>query len=297
MKKKKSLFNSFDKMDFDLGSADVGANLGNTQLMHGEKMFLKRFKPADLMEIIGKVGLLNHLENVGFSDCVIDVDIDENYVNHLKLYTEKKKPEHLLLDLRVSESKFTPKKEMLEMGFDNLAYDMIVIEWLSAQNPTHSFSKDKPQLPGQKRPGLGILKYCFDMMYIVAKEITKDGFMDVPDHMHGAVMYSKKFKFYNPVHEAILQAILRDLKNYSMLDISWGMITGTVINETKMELQVYDPSEQIFYVSERLRRHFNSRAYRGLFNKYYKKHRFRFNYDEMVVKREEMLKKKSLIDL
>jgi hypothetical protein len=297
LKKGKSPFSSFEPVRFDLDSLDLGASLGNLQQIHRQKIFLKRFTPDELMKIIKKVGLTDHLDSMGFQNCFIEVDQDDTYINYLKLYYSSKTPDNLLLDLRVSETRFTPKKELIEMGFDNKTYDMVVIEWLSAQNPKQSFERNKPQLPGQKRPGLGILKYCFDMMYIVAREVIKDGFMDVPDHMHGAIMYSKKFKFYNPVHEGILQAILRDLGKYSMLDISWGMLTGTVFDEKKGEPQAYDPSEQIFYVSERLRRHYNSRAYRSIFNKYFKKKRYRFDYNEMVRKRDLILKKKPMVDI
>ncbi|MBN1534992.1 MAG: hypothetical protein JXA20_20155 [Spirochaetes bacterium] len=297
MKKGKSPFSSFEPVRFDLDSLDLGASLGNLPQIHRQKIFLKRFTPDELMKIIRKVGLSDHLDSMGFHNCIIDVDQDESYINYLKLYYSDKSPDNLLLDLRVSETKFTPKKELLEMGFENKTYDMVVIEWLSAQNPKSRFDQNKPQLPGQRRPGLGILKYCFDMMYIVAREVIKDGFMDIPDHMHGAIMYSKKFKFYNPVHEAILQAILRDLSDHSMLDISWGMLTDTVYDEKKGESQAYDPSEQIFYVSERLRRHFNSKAYRSIFSRYYKKKRYRLDYDEMVRKRDRLLKTKQIVDI
>lgn len=290
-------YKSFDPIKIDFDQLDLGANLGNIQQIQKGKYFLKRFTSDDLMRIMIDVGLVDHLSSMGFEDFKIDVDVDETYINYFKVYSGEKSFENLLLDLRVSESKFTPKQKLIEMGFESKTYDMIVIEWLSAQNPKNRFPDNKPQLPGQKKPGLGILKYCFDMMYIVAKEVIKDGFMDIPDHMHGAVMYSKKFKFFNPMHEAILQAILRDLKEYTMLDISWGMITGTIIEKYKKQPQVYDPSEQIYYVSERLKRHFNSRKYRSIFNNYYKKKRYQFNYEEMLAKKKEILKKMPIVDL
>jgi hypothetical protein len=135
------------------------------------------------------------------------------------------------------------------------------------------------------------------MMYVVAREVIKDGFLDIPDHMHGAIMYSKKFKFFNPIHEGILRAIMRDLGTYSLSDISWGFITQTIIDEYKNEPQAYAPSEQVFYVSERMREYFHSKKYVSVYNKYFRRKHFRFEYDEMVKRRDIMLKKKSIVDL
>jgi len=281
----------------DLGTIDIGSNLGNLSSVKSEKLFLKRFRADDLYEIMKEVGMIDHLGKRGFDDLNISIDVDESYIHYLKLYAGEASPETLLMALRLTETKFLPDKRFFEGTKDIPTYDMIVIEWLSAQNPKVNFDKSKPQLPGQTKPGLGILNFCFDMMYRVAREVTKDGFLDVPDHMHGSIMYSKKFKFFDPVQEAILKAILRDLKDYSLLDISWGMITGTIIDDYKNIPQEYDPAEQIFYISNRMKKYFNSGYYKSTFNKYYKRKRFSFDYDKMVEKRDQILKSKNIIDL
>ena len=135
------------------------------------------------------------------------------------------------------------------------------------------------------------------MLYVVAKNVVKDGFLDVPDHLHGAIMYSKKFKFFDPAHEGILRALIRDLKGYSLSDISWGVITKTIIDDYKNEPVVYDPSEQIYYVSDRLRDYFHSSKYLSESERYYKRKNYRFDFDRMVREREKIIKKKNLADL
>lgn len=306
MKFKRNKLKNFDVVQFgnilgdDLGSIDLGDSLGALPKSKNP-LFLKRFSEKDLLDIMAKVGMIAHLEGRGFDDFKLSIDVDDAMVHYLKMYTREKEPDYLLMDLRLTETKFLPKKKFFIGGKDIPTYDMVVIEWLSAQNPVISFKEantdSKPQLPGQAKPGLGILKYCFEMMYLVAQEVTKDGFLDVPDHMHGAIMYSKKFKFFDPVHEAILKAILRDMKDYSLVDISWGMLTNTIIDIYKDVPQAYDPSEQIFYVSSRMKRYFNSSGYKSLYNKYYRRKKYRFDYDEMLVRREEILRSKKIVDL
>lgn len=248
------------------------------------------------MNIADSVGMVAHLKSRGFEDLFAVVERDETMIHYLKIYYANLNPQNLLIDLRLSESRFVPKgNAFAKSGIATL--DMIVIEWLSAENPKNIFDPSKPQLPGQKKPGLGCLNYLMEMMYIVGSEVIKDGFMDIPDHMHGAIMYSRKFKFFNPVHEAILQAIIRDLKGHTLLDISWGMITGTIVDAATGTPQVYDPSEQIFPLSRRMKSYFKSKEYQKKFDEVYKKKRYRFDYEKMTALRNEILKSKNVVEL
>lgn len=262
-----------------------------------QQLFLGRFSEKDIRSIMQSIGLLRHLESLGFADIHIDVDRDANFINYCRLYWKDKIPDNLLIDLRVSEHTFIPHERFFEEGTEIEPYQMILIEWLSAQNPLADFDERRPQLPGQSKPGLGVLKYCFQLLYITASEVFKDGFMDIPTHMHGAMMYAKAFKFFDPVQEAIMRAVMRDLRNYSLADISWGVITETIIDLDKNRPAVYDPGEQIHYVSRRMKQYFESPQYVSTFNKYYHRKKYRFDYEEMVRRREEILRTKKIEDL
>ncbi len=261
---------------------------------HGgvKKLFLQRFNRDELWHMSEKIGLVSHLHKKGFDKIILDIDVDESRINYFSIYMKEKRPENRLLDVRLSEATFMPDKKFFSEGASIIPYEMINIEWISARNPYINFSKERPQLPGQSSPGLGILKYCFRMIYLMASEIFKDGFMDVPDHMHGAIMYSSDFMFFDPVHEAILRAVMRDLKMYSISDISWGILTSTVIEKTSGQPQVYDPCEQVHSVSRRMKKYFQSDLYRETFKKYYSRKKYYLDYNEMVKRREEILFKK-----
>ena len=296
---KTNLFQSFEPVDMNqiLGDDFLFDSFDGGFPLSKKKLFLRRFTSDDLYEIMKQVGLIAHLNKKGFDDIIVTSEVDDSQVHFLKVYYKEILPENYLIDLRLSETRFIPKKHFFKNTDDIVTYDMIVIEWLSAQSPLSKFNGEKPQLPGQRSPGLGVLNFCFKMMYVVAREVTKDGFLDIPEHMHGAIMYSRKFKFFDPKHEAILQAILRDLKNYSLSDISWGMITGTIIDDYKKVPQVYDPSEQVFMVSNRMKKYFNSRQYKKTYKKYFKLKSYTFNYDEMLKKKEDILQSKNIIEI
>jgi hypothetical protein len=284
--------------DIELNNIDLSDTLDNIQGISGSKyLFLGRFNENDLLTVIESIGLKKHLSSMGFNDIIADIYKDENYINYFRLYSNEKTPQNQLIDLRVSENTFIPDKKFINREEDSIPYDMITIEWLSAKNPNKPFDGEKPQLPGQTNPGLGVLKYCFQLLYIIAKDVYKDGFLDIPDHMHGAIMYSKKFKFFDPVHEGILRAVMRDLKKYSLAEISWGVITETIIDKDKNEPAVYDPCEQIHYVSNRMRKYFKSKKYKDTFKKYYNRKHYYLDYNEMLRRKEEILKIKAIEDL
>ncbi len=292
-KKVRKKFKSLQPFNLDNTFSDFGTCLHNPD----KSLFLRRYSKKDIEKKMKKVRFIHHLKSLGFDDISITTEMDDACVHYLKVYNKEQKPDNLLFDLRVSESRFVPDKSFFKNEKDVIVYDMIVIEWMASQNPYINFNSEKPQLPGQKYPGLGILKYCFNMMYDTAKEISRDGFLDIPDHGHGAVMYSKKFKFFNPKHEAILRAVLRDLKKHKLSDISWGFITNTIIDERKNLPLIYDPSEQVFAVSHRMKQYFSSALYKKTFQDYYKKRKYHLNIDEMKEKRKEILLKKNIIDL
>ena len=260
-------------------------------------LFLNRLSTNEIMDIASKVGLTDHLASRGFPELHVEIERDETMIHYLKIYDREISPVNLLIDLRLSESRFIPDEKLFISKQGASTLDMIVIEWLSAENPKNRFDPAKPLLPGQKKPGLGCLNFLMEMMYIVGKTVIKDGFMDIPDHMHGAIMYARKFQFFDPVQEAILRAIMRDMGGYSLQDITWGMITGTILDKSTGLPQVYQPAEQIYTLSNRLKKYFNSSTYKDRFKEVYKKKHYIFEFEKMIEKRNDILKKKDLADI
>ena len=282
----------FDDRDIDLSNRAVSSDISGRG-----KLFLKRFKEEDIYFLMRRIGLIRHLKRMGFKNLIIEIDVDDASIHYLKLYWEEKTHSKQLIDLRVSELTFVPDKKYFPPDAKIMPYNMIMIEWLSAKNPLKEFNDNRPQLPGQASPGLGVLRYCFRVIYIIAKLVYKDGFIDIPNHMHGAIMYSKKFKFFDPVHEGIIRAVIRDLEGYSLNDISWGILTETIIDLKKNKPAVYAPGPQIHYVSRRMKKYFRSKKYKETYKLYFNKKKYYFDYAEMNKRREAILQSKKIEDL
>jgi hypothetical protein len=106
-----------------------------------------------------------------------------------------------------------------------------------------------------------------------------------------------RLKFFEPSQQAIMMAILRDLDKNMLFDISWGGITGTILDKKTGRPQLYEPSEQVFPISRRLKEYFESPQYPSRFKEVFKSKEYVLDREAMVKKREEILKRKDPADL
>ena len=169
----------------------------------------------------------------------------------------------------------------------------LTLEWISAEDPRASFSQKRPQLPGQNKPGLGVLPYIITFLVNLCKEITCDAILLVADYFHSAYMYSSFARFADPVREGRLHAVMRDLGSYGLNDISWGFITGSIKDRITGNSEYYEPAHQIIPVMDSVKTHFNTRKYVKRRNKVYEDNSFSLDIREMELRRKEILEKNS----
>ncbi|MBP7584369.1 MAG: hypothetical protein KBA61_10070 [Spirochaetes bacterium] len=274
----------------DLQSGDFGCTLG--ALSHSEEcagLFLGVYNEGAIRKLFADIGLVAHLEKKGFRDTLIDVTRDDDGVSRLCVYHGRKDPRRLLIDMKVSETMFTPfKKYCVQDHRTPCTFHLVMIEWLESSHPGEKFTRVHPQLPGQRNPGLGVLKYMRDFLGAMARDIAHDGFMNIPDHVHTALMYADSFMFVNPRQEGFIRALLRDLKDARLDDITWGFATGTVVDAAGAP-HVYQPSEQVYPVKEKLARHFRERHYLEERDAAIGELKFFFNRGEMLARRKKLL--------
>jgi hypothetical protein len=134
------------------------------------------------------------------------------------------------------------------------------------QNPLVNFSPDKPRLPGQKYPGLGMGEMVMEILTIMAGRLRTAGLLNVPEHFHNAQMYSSQFSYIDPVHEARRLAISRDLLTENTLSkVSWA-IDLDCVKENNKPFQ-WSGSEQVIPLDRDLKDYFSSRDYKQFVEK------------------------------
>jgi hypothetical protein len=132
---------------------------------------------------------------------------------------------------------------------------------------------------------------------LISRDTGIDAFTITGDHFHLAAMYSRYFRFIDPEKEAVLRAILRDLKGYSIGDISWGFITGTVEDKMKMKKAMFEPGEQMYPVTDNIRTYFSSKIYEASVEKAMGARRYSLDYNRLDSARKLLLKTEKIEEL
>ena len=232
--------------------------------------FLNTYTEEALFEICNEYGLYDALIDRGFSDLHLDIELRDLFEHRIRIVArnhERIPPPvdrgYLLLELLVKEGIFMPKKPPVGMLKDS-DIRLLMIMWLSLENPTLSFTDDRPRLPGQRHPGLGVLKYLEDVLRRFAGDLRVEGIVDVPEHYHGALMYSPLFFFFSPPMQGTFEAMSRDIMSHGLVIASYAVALDCVIDEKTGKYLSWDPGEQILPVSGRLKDYFNSPEYREI---------------------------------
>ncbi len=145
-------------------------------------------------------------------------------------------------------------------------YEVITIDWLLLQNPLASFTPERPRLPGQNHPGLGVGWRVLAILYRAAERLGASGLVTVADHLHNAEHYVRELPFFDPAHAGRLRALLRLLRHEQKLSVaeaSWAMEWGC-IKDGKGEPVAWRGEAQVATEDDELRAYFKSPQYAAL---------------------------------
>ncbi|MGC8579582.1 MAG: hypothetical protein ACP5MB_05950 [bacterium] len=251
----------FKDIDFSLSENELMRQLNEKK---GYSLYLGVFTRKEVERILRKSLVLQKIYEKGFTSLLLDINTDDPHKHILRVYFDKKDKSHLLVEIILSESIFKPKIKYLT-SFNYGSYNMIVIEWLILQNPLAVFTKERPQLPDQQYPGLGIARQVANMLIKVANYLKKDGILNFPQYYHNAVIYSELFKFYNPYMQGILKALERSLSKYSLADASYAVSMDCVKNLKDGDIFKWKAEELILPLSPELKQYFESKEYKTIF--------------------------------
>jgi hypothetical protein len=222
--------------------------------------FLGRFGAAALRQELADAGILDGLAARGYGDVVIRTSVAEGE-HQLKVFAAGGTV--ALVDLRLAEaSSLLREPLLLRLGLEVLSF--LSMHWIALQDPRASFSADKPRLPGQDHPGLGLLKQFYLRLIRWADDWGKDGLVNFPDYYHNAVFYSQVFRFVSPVRQGRFEALRAVLAPLGVAAASWAVDEGRVAEETEGPTTPYawEPGEMVAPLAPDLRRYLESDAYR-----------------------------------
>jgi acetoin utilization deacetylase AcuC-like enzyme len=148
---------------------------------HGVELTLERF------------GILDQLRAKGFWPH-LELDLERSTGQTVRIYSDPVERE-LLVEISVNRSRRAIS-----------SFEVMVIEWLLLQNPKEPFTPDRPRLPGQNHPGLGLLREFFGWLVMLCEILELDGIVFTPSRYNVAALSHKLVRFVEPEHEARFRA-------------------------------------------------------------------------------------------
>jgi len=109
---------------------------------------------------------------------------------------------------------------------------VLVVEWLLLQNPRAHFGPYRRPLPGQKHPGLGLLKEVFGWLAAMAEILELDGIYYVPSSYHVAIQSRRRVRFLEPEDEALIRSLEELFAGIPLSEASNQIADGRVVDET-----------------------------------------------------------------
>lgn len=190
-----------------------------------------------------------------------------------------KAPRFPLDDLSAVEA--ASNVELLTKNFSH-EVDVTSVQWLELRDPTATFTRRRPPLPGQARPGLGAARKVSRLILALTEHRGRDMLANSPDHWHLAVAYNRKgFKFLAPAMQGFVEASENDLchgSNQPFAAIAWAWKLGFVKLDGK-PIVWSSTQDQLYPTSPRTRDYFHSDTYLNAVAKAKKMYEGRFSLD------------------
>jgi len=250
------------------------------------ELYLGRYTVDEIKERLARSGIMDKLAKEGFENLEVEIHTDQVYNHRLYVYEGKRDYDHTLIELRLREGIFEPRQQFLE-SFRLGPLSMILVEWLMLQNPKKEFDHERPALPEQRYPGLGVLQDLIPLVMEVVRKTGRAGVLDVPEHYHGALFYSRWFRFFNPAMEGKFLAMQRDLVSFPLHLATRCIDKGCLINVETGEAEKWVPGEQILPLSNSFKEYFNHTEYMELRDKAFLENRYDLDLDACKERMED----------
>lgn len=220
-------------------------------------LLLGRFDAEAVRDELEEAGLLAALAERGYPEVRVSVDAEPG--EH-RLLVRARGGRVNLVDLRLAETTSSVDEPLARRhGLDVLS--LLTIRWLALQHPRGRFTRERPRLPGQRFPGLGLTRPVVLRLLHWANAWGKDGLANVPEYYHNALFYSAIFRFSSPARQGRFEALRRDLAGLSVAQASAAVEKGRVLEEPRGLPFAWPPGEMLSPLTKPLQAYFDSADY------------------------------------
>jgi hypothetical protein len=222
--------------DWGLTPEDLAAAGG----VRARTRFLGFYSPQGLELALERSGLLDRVRARGFSHLTLDLDLDNPGGETVRLKSAGWSAPLIELRARVDRGS-VPEMAVLR------------VEWLLLQDPRARFTPERPRLPGQRLPGLGLLPDVTALLVVACERLHLDGLVFVPAHYHTAAQGRRILRFLSPGHEGLFRALQAALTPFPLAEASAAVEEGRVVDAATGEALAWPPMLMVLPVAERLK--------------------------------------------
>jgi len=271
---------SYEFSDRDLFELDIGRRGGG--------FFLGFYSKEGIILALEKYGVFSLLKQKGYPDIYTDINTQDPYKHRIAFYRKAKSKKNLIIEM-VLRKDFFELNMPFTCKYNGQKFAALVIDWLLFQNIEQDFTLDRPRLPGQRFPGLGLSGVVLELLLIICWRLNLDGIINVPEHYHNAYLYAKMFRYLDPKIEAKLIALQKTFKKMPLAKLTWGIEWNCVRDLNTNQPLVWFAQEQILPMHKELQKIFKSNEYKNSVQKHISDYRFRFDEDKFAACREKLL--------
>ncbi|HEX3530448.1 MAG TPA: histone deacetylase [Thermoanaerobaculia bacterium] len=231
--------------DWGLTADDIAPVMGGMRRPH---RLLGYYSRQGLELAFERAGLLDRLRSRGFEDLRFDLELGDPAGDTVRLYGVRLKRE-LLMEARLTVDRHTvPGMALLR------------IEWLLLQNPRATFTAERPPLPGQRHPGLGLLADILALLVLACDRLQLDGVLFVPSHFH-TIVQGKNLRFLSPEDEGLIRSVRAALEGLPLATAGASVAAGRVVDAETGHPFVWTPRPMVLPVTARLRQQVEGEDY------------------------------------
>jgi hypothetical protein len=218
-----------------------------------EKRWLGFYTASGIRTVFKEYGLDDDLRRFGIDDYEIELDVDDPYHQNLRFYQVGRRDEAgLLIELRVHPT-CARSRDLVGAILRDQTMSIFFIEWLCLQNSQNKFTEQRPRLPGQAYPGLGIGAQMCGLLIQMCKRLKRQGLLTAPYTLTNAMLFNRAgFHFCDPEKRQDLIDLSRQFPDLHLAVIAWAIERGCMFKNGAP--YAYEPGEMLLSLDEAVNR-------------------------------------------
>jgi acetoin utilization deacetylase AcuC-like enzyme len=222
-----------------LTPAELGPPAGEDEMLLAElgqrsaRPLLLGFYSAEGLELaLSRYGLLAELRRLGYGPFRTTVT-NQAVGDRAQLFGRAEGgAEHLLIECVL---------EKREVAGEPVLY----VHWLTLRHPLARFSPQRPPLPDQEVPGLGLAREITTLFARMAERLELAGVAFRPAAFHTAYAGRAQLRFVDPARQGRFEALVRDLQGIPLAAATVAVASGSVM----LDGQPYrwEPDEMVLW--------------------------------------------------